>query len=321
MICQFFFYLFKGYSFFFLQTMDQKQLHQLAQTILDICQDSVPKKITYDFIKEKLGPSIPFKSIGDATNLLLQEERITLTQIENQFFYSVIEPPSTAEMNKLKGLSHECKELYKLVVSSKNKGIWAKDLRIKSRQPQSTFNAAIKILENDRKLIKKIKTIGRNKKVYMKFDLEPSKELTGGAWYNDLGEFDADFVAILSQVCLKYIQDHGYASSQDLETHIRTHNITKDPVNLEDIQMLDFQIINTLIYDGLVEEFFDNSSRTTFLGHKSTFYKPSKISIPSNGLTQIPCGNCPVSRDCSDDACSDITPAKCPYLQNWLELF
>lgn len=39
----------------------------------------------------------------------------------------------------------------------------------------------------------------------MLFELEPAREITGGAWYTEQ-EFDAEFVAILKQQCLQVVQ-------------------------------------------------------------------------------------------------------------------
>lgn len=44
------------------------------------------------------------------------------------------------------------------------------------------------------------------KKVYMLFNLEPDKSLTGGAWYSDQ-DFEAEFVSILSQQCYRYLKE------------------------------------------------------------------------------------------------------------------
>ena len=80
-------------------------------------------------------------------------------------------------------------------------GIWTKDLKIRSnlQQPQARpvraqqrarfahisapqINKCLKSLEQ-RKLIKAVKSVASsNRKVYMLFELEPSREITGGAW-------------------------------------------------------------------------------------------------------------------------------------------
>jgi len=63
-----------------------------------------------------------------------------------------------------------------------NTGIWTKELKIKTnlQQPQIT-----KILKNldQRSLVKSVKSVlNPSRKVYMLFELDPARELTGGAW-------------------------------------------------------------------------------------------------------------------------------------------
>jgi len=44
------------------------------------------------------------------------------------------------------------------------------------------------------------------KKVYMLYDLEPDRALTGGAWYSDQ-DFESEFVTVLNQQCFRYLVD------------------------------------------------------------------------------------------------------------------
>lgn len=38
------------------------------------------------------------------------------------------------------------------------------------------------------------------KKIYMLFDLEPDRSLTGGAWYSDQ-DFEKEFIQVLTSLC------------------------------------------------------------------------------------------------------------------------
>lgn len=44
----------------------------------------------------------------------------------------------------------------------------------------------------------------KNRKVYMLFELTPSREVTGGAWYTEQ-DYDAEFVDVVKHQCLQYI--------------------------------------------------------------------------------------------------------------------
>ena len=43
------------------------------------------------------------------------------------------------------------------------------------------------------------------KKVYMLYNLEPDRSVTGGAWYSDQ-DFESEFVDVLNQQCFKFLQ-------------------------------------------------------------------------------------------------------------------
>ena len=54
------------------------------------------------------------------------------------------------------------------------------------------------------------------KKLYMLFNLEPDRSVTGGAWYSDQ-DFEHEFVDVLSKQCLRYLEGKAQSS---LERHI-----------------------------------------------------------------------------------------------------
>ena len=61
-------------------------------------------------------------------------------------------------------------------------GIWTRDLRSKTNLQQPQINKILKTLDS-RSLVKSVKSVANaNRKVYMLFELEPARDLTGGAW-------------------------------------------------------------------------------------------------------------------------------------------
>lgn len=84
-------------------------------------------------------------------------------------------------------------------------GIWIRDIRIQSNLGLTQVNKVLKVLES-KKLIKAVKSVqASKKKVYMLFDLVPDESVTGGAWYCDQ-DFETEFVDVLNQHCLKFLQ-------------------------------------------------------------------------------------------------------------------
>ena len=61
-------------------------------------------------------------------------------------------------------------------------------------------------------LIKSVKSVkASKKKVYMLYDLTPDESVTGGAWYSDQ-DFESEFVDVLNQHCLKFLQQKAFKS-------------------------------------------------------------------------------------------------------------
>jgi DNA-directed RNA polymerase III subunit RPC6 len=87
-----------------------------------------------------------------------------------------------AVIDKLRTLSASDAQVYTLILTTGNTGCWVKDIKLKSGLHQKEVNAAIKNLER-LGWIKAVKNVkAPTKKIYMVSELEPSSEVTGGAW-------------------------------------------------------------------------------------------------------------------------------------------
>jgi DNA-directed RNA polymerase III subunit RPC6 len=61
-------------------------------------------------------------------------------------------------------------------------GIWTKDLKIQTNLAQPQLTKILKTLESSR-LVKSIKGVAHpSRKLYILADIEPAREITGGAW-------------------------------------------------------------------------------------------------------------------------------------------
>lgn len=108
------------------------------------------------------------------------------------------------DMARLSSLSINERQVFMLIKASGNRGTWLKDIRIKSGLHQQVVQLSIKSLEKQA-YIKGVKSVkAPTKKLYMVFDVEPSQELTGGAWYTD-DTLDVEFIDQLSAQLLKFV--------------------------------------------------------------------------------------------------------------------
>eukprot|EP01100_Stratorugosa_tubuloviscum_P009655 TRINITY_DN4041_c0_g4_i2.p1 TRINITY_DN4041_c0_g4~~TRINITY_DN4041_c0_g4_i2.p1 ORF type:complete len:179 (+),score=80.54 TRINITY_DN4041_c0_g4_i2:68-604(+) len=173
-------------------------MEAICNSILIVCRQNV-NGITQTSLLEQVKDAAPDK-VAEAVNTLLRDAKITITNEGNEL---VIREANPEEMAKFRGLSNEEMLVYQLVTAESNMGIWIRDLRIRCNLQQVHLNKVLKSLEQ-RKLIKTVKSIMSKRKLYMKFDIEPSRELTGGAWYHDQ-EFDYEFINVLTEQIYQYI--------------------------------------------------------------------------------------------------------------------
>lgn len=144
----------------------------------------------------------------------------------------------------------------------------------------------------------------------MLYEIEPSRELTGGSWYSG-SELDEGLINVVHDQCYLFICQNGYVSAEAVHDFIRGTGIFKIEFSVDEIST----VLNTLIFDGLVEAFKDprgpNPSNVS-----GTLYKPTRIKHTQNPYTAVPCAMCPVAASCAPD--SVVNPADCPYLTEWL---
>ena len=90
--------------------------------------------------------------------------------------------------------------LLNLIKGKGDMGIWKADMKRETNLSEPVVTKALKALQG-RNLIKEVVNIqNKGRKHYMAAEFEPSKELTGGAWYTE-GNLDKDFINILKKSC------------------------------------------------------------------------------------------------------------------------
>eukprot|EP00163_Fabomonas_tropica_P024147 TRINITY_DN4176_c0_g1_i4.p1 TRINITY_DN4176_c0_g1~~TRINITY_DN4176_c0_g1_i4.p1 ORF type:complete len:287 (+),score=29.92 TRINITY_DN4176_c0_g1_i4:104-964(+) len=243
---------------------------------------------------------------AQAVNELLKKGLISITQQGQTLVYTAI---SQEQREKFSGMGPEDMLIYQIIEQSGNTGIWSRDLRFRSSLQQTQIAKILKTLES-RRLIKCVKSIqSKNKKVYMLYDIEPSREVTGGAWYNEQ-EFDTEFIETLRQVCLSFVTHHGKAKLGAVTEHIKGSKISRVELSPQDI----LSILRTLEYDGLIAV----DSKTSTPQSEDPVYKVLKRSETElNADTIIPCDVCPVFQSCNPTG--QVSPSTCQYWSDYLD--
>ncbi|ESO85370.1 hypothetical protein LOTGIDRAFT_183760 [Lottia gigantea] len=293
----------------------------LETRILNLCHEK-PGGINEDIIKQDM-PQFDVKQRVTAINRLLSTGKLEIFKSGTKLIYKLKDGQSSN--SQMKGADNQEKLVYQIIKEAENKGIWIRDIRYKSNLLMTQLNKILKNLES-KKLIKAVKSVAASKKkVYMLYNLEPDRSVTGGAWYSDQ-DFESEFVEVLNQQCLKYLQQRAitasegktdpvaqkngsYASSQEIWKFISQLGISKVQLAVEDIET----ILDTLIYDGKVERAVLAGNQTD---EQRKLYRSVKPVLETTGLMRMPCGSCPVFDQCHDGGA--ISPTTCVYMKDWL---
>lgn len=288
----------------------------IEQKIIALAQ-SRPKGISDKDLMTEMPDLQPIQR-AQIINKLLSQGFFDLFKQGGTLLYR-LKDPTKAKIAK--GADNEEKIVYAIIEEAGNKGIWIRDIRFKSNLMPTQLNKILKSLET-KKFIKAVKSVAASKKkVYMLYNLEPDRSVTGGAWYQDQ-DFEAEFVDVLNQQCYRFLEQKKegtsacktgpiaarnitFASSKEVWKFISDLGISKVKLSVEDLEM----ILNTLVYDGKVER--------TLSGDGSNLYRAIQPLIKPPGLIQAPCGVCPVRKNCCD--VGDVTPTKCQYITEWLD--
>ncbi|XP_062008227.1 uncharacterized protein LOC133725118 isoform X2 [Rosa rugosa] len=201
---------------------------------------------------------------------------------------------------------HESK-LYDAIRSKTDMGMSVQDLRRETGLQNNLFTKAIKTLQA-KQLIKEVKNFeNKTRKHYMATEFEPSKEITGGAWY-DNGQFDTEFIKVVKRELVKVIPDdhQEIATLEEISHAVRMKNFLT--VNLSDQELK--QILDALV--------LDNEILKVVRAGKDCYKCCNRRGEPNlASMASIPCGVCPRINQCTPDGI--ISPTTCEYFKKWLE--
>ena len=200
--------------------------------------------------------------LAGVINELSRESRLHMSKsgVDNQLFYTLV----TQEVaQKYQGLDVSAKMVLQAIEKAGNSGIWTKDIRMQTNIQQQALNKIFKQLEQ-RRLIKPVKSVAaKAKKLYMLYELTPSKELTGGVWYSSL-EFDHIFVSELrtfAMHCVRRLNGGLGVTLMDIKNKMIQANVSRVELSIDEVR----QLVQTLVYDYHIEKVEDDNGETLYV--------------------------------------------------------
>jgi DNA-directed RNA polymerase III subunit RPC6 len=169
--------------------------------------------------------------------------------VDNELYYTLV---ADEIAQKYVGLDVSAKLVLQCIEKAGNNGIWTKDIRMQTNIQQQGLNKIFKQLEQ-RSLIKPVKSVtAKAKKLYMLYELTPSKELTGGVWYSGL-EFDHEFISELRNfvmICIKKLNGGQGVTLSEIKKKIEQTKVSRVELGNDDLR----QLVETLVFDYYIEE-------------------------------------------------------------------
>ena len=308
------------------------------QRILELCAQN-PDGIN-DLILRTRMPQVTSEQRLAALNRLLSLGKLDLLKSAQLGVIYRLKDPKLDPNSLLSSSNSDIDEklVYAIIKESGNKGIWIRDISNKTNVKSTALNKALKSLES-KKLIKSVQSVNASKKkVFMLFDLEPDRSITGGAWYSGK-DFESEFVEILNEQCYRYLCEKKeqinenpkyvndpllkrnalFATSKEIHEFIKSLGISKIDLSVDDIE----SILNTLVFDGKAERSVMSnnmvSANVTNVEHINLYRAVESVleSKLGSGIVRTPCGICPLYENCHPDGL--INPRQCVYIKEWLE--
>jgi len=150
------------------------------------------------------------------------------------------------------GLDMQARLVYQTIEKAGDVGIWTKEIRNKTNIQQQALTKIFKIMES-RQLIKPIKSVtNKSRKLYMLYDLAPSKEITGGPWYTEL-EFDHEFINELRNfilMCVRRMNGGKGVTMEDIGAKMKVARVSRVELSQDEVR----QLVQTLAFDYMIEQ-------------------------------------------------------------------
>ena len=134
----------------------------------------VHRGVSNTSLKERFGDK--YVLLAPIINEMTRQSRLNMSKWGDELCYNLV---SEQIASKFTGLDMTARLVYQVIEKAGDKGVWTKDIRTQTNIQQQALNKIFKTLET-RCLIKPVKSVtAKAKKLYMLYDLNPAREITG----------------------------------------------------------------------------------------------------------------------------------------------
>ncbi len=257
--------------------------------------------VTNEQLKDAFGDE--FDDLPAIINDLINTDRMELLQGEGRttLAYQWIPEDRAARLGEL---TNEQRLVLQVVERADTSGVWLRDIKSATSMQQQTLNKALKVLES-RKLVKTVRSVQqKTKKLYMAYDLAPTREVSGGPWYTD-HEFDHEFVSAIKTVVVSCVKALGNCTLEDIHQAVLGTKVSTVPLSISDVQT----VVEALLADSQLERLHASDDAR---------FKVAKPCVNTDWVAEVPSGTCPWPR-CRAENGGTCNAETCLYLDAWLD--
>eukprot|EP01069_Polyplicarium_translucidae_P007600 Polyplicarium_translucidae@DN312_c0_g1_i1.p1 len=208
---------------------------------------------------------------------------------------------------RLSSLTEDEYKVYCAVERAGDQGIWTADIRKATHLTGPALQRCVKQLEDNKRLVKPVKSIHqRQKKIYILAHLQPAKGLAGGTFYED-GEFNEALVERIRLQILHVVRHGTRTNFKDIHSYVRSLGLGVDLAEA-DVR----RVLTTLEVDQVVQSGADVGGDVVYTAshwHESL----------GGAAAAVPCGGCPLFRDCTRGTVAHVDPETCLYLRDFID--
>ncbi|OGM39792.1 putative DNA-directed RNA polymerase III subunit Rpc34 [Aspergillus bombycis] len=307
---------------------------ELASKLYEHCLNNYPPDQLF-YQQDLLGLGIVPKSdlalLLRCTQSLVDQKLFRLLQGKNdRLAWKII---SREDAEKLQNLSPDESLVYNVIHSTGRNGIWVRAIGTRTGLHKSILDRCLKSLEG-KNYIKSVHNVKfPSRKMYMLAGLAPSEDVTGGAWFTD-GVLDENFINTVAGYIEYTVSRKSWFEVSNADAHRTKRMKTSDgavnesgitPVRLGEESIT--QLLDMLCYDGKLVALNNGemykSVKNPEAVKQSQARKPAGEDkgiddrLVTNGMTEAPCGTCPVFKLCAPGGA--VSPESCEYFDPWLE--
>ncbi|CAD7938293.1 unnamed protein product [Amoebophrya sp. A25] len=328
---------------------DQEGARGAAQVLVRMLENAGTAQTAVELAQ---GSELSIDEVVHGINFLLKQQRIAAHSVPNPATggktskFSLVNEETSA---RLKSLAPEQKNVYQLIMDSKDQGIQTKDLQRKTSLPLAHVKQICLKLK-EREMVRDIKPVhSKRTAVWIGWNVTPSKDIAGGLWYQN-GELQEAQIENYRTAALQVLSarpDRAW-TLEEICGAVRQPNETQRMRQILRTLELDCIIDKEMSIDlGLGGNNSSSSSSSAMLDPLGGGAGPglgaisSSSIVPSSSaitrwrirerhslysfdvLRDVPCMRCQVRRQCDSATVfsnSTPNPSSCKYLTRWLYL-